>query len=397
MSIDIESSIIEHLEDPAHIIDSDLRLIFFNHAFKKWNEEIGLISNPLGMRIDEAFNFLTEEIIEEYKEIFRSKIQKISEETTTIGNKTFYTRTQRIPIILENEVKFIVTIVRNITPSKRTQKALLESERKYEFLMNNLPEIIIELDKDGVFTYVSPQSSRLTGFLPDEMVGKSSFEFIHPEDLDALRKIITNALKGKRFIEFHLRALHKDNSYIPILATGNLVEINGEIKFVGFLTDISDHIRVQQELMRSEARYRMLLKKLEDGVLLEDKDGYFSFVNPSAGKILGYSEDELIGMRWSQLVSTDDYETMKEEVSKWLEDHSSTYETKVKRKDGRFVPVLIKATPIFKEKNDIEEFNGVLVVLTDITDRTQARKERARLAKRQRELWIKQHTSFELP
>ena len=57
---------------------------------------------------------------------------------------------------------------------------------KYRTLVDNVSDVIIEIDTEGNFSYVSPNVTSLTGFTPEEVIGKSALHYIHPEDLTVI-------------------------------------------------------------------------------------------------------------------------------------------------------------------------------------------------------------------
>ncbi|MFW9854415.1 MAG: PAS domain S-box protein [Candidatus Thorarchaeota archaeon] len=131
-------------------------------------------------------------------------------------------------------------------------------------------------------------------------------------------------------------------------------------------TSRESYLVTLQALKESEAKYKMLVEKLDQGVCLEDPNGYFKFVNPKAAEILGYDVSELEGQHWTIIVSVEERAKVAAETEKRPQGIGSRYETSIIAKDGRIVPVIVTAAPIF---GDDGKFEGVLTVFTDITDR----------------------------
>lgn len=131
-------------------------------------------------------------------------------------------------------------------------------------------------------------------------------------------------------------------------------------------------LQSRKETDESRINYRMIVEKMQEGVLLEDLEGNIAFVNPRTAELLGYSEDELIGKHWTFIVPKEYFNQITVETAKRPEGVSSTYEASALARDGRHIPVIITATPIF---NKSDEFKGVLSVFTDITKRKKAEEE----------------------
>jgi PAS domain S-box-containing protein len=132
-----------------------------------------------------------------------------------------------------------------------------------------------------------------------------------------------------------------------------------------------------QETDRLRAFNENIVQSMQEGVLLEDAAGCITFVNPRTVELMGYTADELIGRKWSELVPLDQFDLVQRETEKRPQGIASRYETLLLTKDGRRVPVIVGARPLFEDGR----FSGVLAVFTDITDRVEMEEKlRARAA-----------------
>jgi len=111
--------------------------------------------------------------------------------------------------------------------------------------------------------------------------------------------------------------------------------------------------------------------------LIEDAEGRIRFVNPKMEAILGYTQRQLVGQRWSEIVSPICLEELEKEKEKLLQGVKWYYEAVLLHTDGTEVPVVANATPLFQGS----KFTGVLTVFTDIAEakRRIAEAERDRL------------------
>ncbi|MHA2204197.1 MAG: PAS domain S-box protein, partial [Candidatus Hodarchaeales archaeon] len=125
----------------------------------------------------------------------------------------------------------------------------------------------------------------------------------------------------------------------------------------------------EEALRESKEKYQMLIERMEEGVVLEDEYGFFTFVNPRATEIIGYTESELVGKHWKELIPDEELDGMTFEAGKRREGISSTYETKALAKDGSQIPISVTATPLFSKN---KEFEGVLTVISDMTKHKKA-------------------------
>ena len=121
-------------------------------------------------------------------------------------------------------------------------------EEMYKNIINNLMDIIIVLDLKGNFLYVSPQIYDISGFTPEEIIGKSGFKLMHPDDIKKAADVLKEAINKKNKIYVEYRTIHKDGHYIDVSASGRIVNIEGEDRIFAVVRDISDKKKSEQRL-----------------------------------------------------------------------------------------------------------------------------------------------------
>jgi PAS domain S-box-containing protein len=125
--------------------------------------------------------------------------------------------------------------------------------------------------------------------------------------------------------------------------------------------------RVEQALLESESRYRVLMEQASDGIFVLDKDGRLTDVNPSACEMLGYTSEELIGMARQDVIVPLDYTRSPEGESDFREGRITVRERVFRRKDGSTITAEISA----KLLND----GRTLAIARDVTERKVAEVE----------------------
>ena len=131
------------------------------------------------------------------------------------------------PVYDDNTGQLVGTvhIMTDITAKKQTEDALRESEEKNKNIINNLLDTILIIDISGKFLYSSPQIYNLSGYTPEEIVGKNGFSFIHPDDLNNAINTLKNALAKRERVYIEYRTRHKDGHYIHVSSSGRIVNI----------------------------------------------------------------------------------------------------------------------------------------------------------------------------
>lgn len=108
----------------------------------------------------------------------------------------------------------IFGVIQDVTERVGAQAALARSEESHRLLAENASDVVLRTGVDGSVTYVSPSCRDVSGYLPEELVGRPSAEFIHPEELPVVHAahvaIITGA-QDSVTVEYRLK--HKDGEW----------------------------------------------------------------------------------------------------------------------------------------------------------------------------------------
>jgi len=245
----------------------------------------------------------------------------------------------------EGEVISIVSISREITAQKLEIDELAEREALFRLLAEYTSDLIGRLDPDGTVTYISPQIKDILGYEASEIKGTRLFDKLHPDDVEQawtnFQRIVDEPFQQLPLTEYRLQ--HRDGHYIWLEGTGRAVidAETGKARYVvGLNRDITERKAQRDALIESEARFRLLAEYANDMIALHDKEGNFIYVSPSCRLLLGYEQDELIGLNYKALIHPEDLASFSSNIYfKTLDD--STIITKedyrYKHKDGYFV------------------------------------------------------------
>jgi PAS domain S-box-containing protein len=136
-------------------------------------------------------------------------------------------------------------------------------------------------------------------------------------------------------------------------------------------TTVIDAVKRKGEIERLKDFNERIIRCIEEGILINDVNGYITFVNPKMVEMLGYMEHELLGKHWKKIVPPAYYKKVEEEISRRPRGEKSSYEICLLSKDGKEIPVIVSATPIFEDGR----YAGDLAAFTDITERKKAEEE----------------------
>jgi PAS domain S-box-containing protein len=270
----------------------------------------------------------------------------------------------------------------NVTESKRMQRALEESEKKYRELTEMLPQTVYELDKNGNILFFN-QTGFLQFGLDESDLGTSSFCFIAPEQHAEMRANMHKTLtEGKISFGNKYTAVRKNGTTFPALTFAAPIISDKEVVGIrGLILDISEHEAMEKAVRESEKKYRTLIDKATDGILIT-QDGVFKFVNPAFCEMMQYVEKELINKPFIDVVDKEHHAEMLENHKRRMtgESFPAIYRAKLYRKDGSNIMVELNS-----RTTDFEGNPASFVITRDITDRLQIEEE-LRKAKKELEL-----------
>lgn len=191
----------------------------------------------------------------------------------------------------------------DVTEYKLTEKALKESQRQYQDLVENINDIIFNLDSEGIFAYISPVVEKITGYKPQEVIGHSFVEFIHPHDLLGVKKSMKDAMKGNVY-PYEFRILCKDGSIINIRSFGRPMRDKKKIVgIIGLITDITESKKMEVALQESEEKLRNIVEDLPSFICRFLPSGKITFVNENYCKYFNKKKEDLLGKNFFNLLS----------------------------------------------------------------------------------------------
>ncbi|TFF88491.1 MAG: PAS domain S-box protein [Promethearchaeota archaeon] len=257
-------NILDSIADPIHVLDRDLRLVYLNDSLKAWIKDLDLEREEMRDRkLNEVFPFLEPKIMKEYEYVLQTGKILITDESTKLGDDIIYTESRKIPILENNEVSQVLTIIRDFTKRKLYEKKLKNSEKKYRSLFENAPYSIFLINMEGKIIDCNQASVELFGFSKEEMIGGSHRELnIHPEKKIKLYiKRFVQLIKGNSVKPIETQLITKERELIWVNVRSSLVSIGNEEFIQTIIQDIREKKRVEDELKRLNEIKSDLLKR----------------------------------------------------------------------------------------------------------------------------------------
>ena len=296
---------------------------------------------------------------------------------TMIGEQKMILEKLVVSIDKEGDADKLYIVKTDYTNIENAEKSLIETQRKFQFISENLSDFISIHDPDWNFTYASPSVKNILGFEPQEILGLGGFDLVHASDL---LNILDNSLQpivlDKKETQFRYRMLSKDGSYKWVETYAKpVINTKGEISSIICSTrDVTDQVNAENRLKESEEQYRLISENSNDLISIHNLENEFIYVSPSCKQVLGYDASELIGKKPHDvyLKNEKDNTSIENELNELVRlkkerKYISTITTK--NGDEKLLEVWVK--PIFKG----EELVALQSASRDVTEREKLLKE----------------------
>jgi len=271
-------------------------------------------------------------------------------------------RDRTVELQISNEA-----LQREIAERERTEERIKTSEMFFREIIENSSDMILILNKRGILTYASPSVERFLGYSPEEMMGKSSFRFIHRADIERAMQDFSKAIQVKELaMPNSFRVLRKDGSERILEGLGkNLLDNPAIAGFVMNVHDVTERRRVEE----SSRLFAHTLEGISEIVTITDLDDRFTFVNQAFLKAYGYEREEVIGKHVGMLWSANNPEGLLKEILEQNRSRNWNGELFNRTKDGREFPISLHTSRIRNEKGEVI---GLVGISQDITERRKA-------------------------
>lgn len=187
----------------------------------------------------------------------------------------------------------------DITKEKEAEKALKESEQKFNRAFNNTPDIIMITSlNDGKIIEVNDCITRIAGYRKKDVIGKTTPELNFWADMTDRNRYLQMMKNEGRVLNLESKFRKMSGEETPAMISGEIIEIQGEKCILSVIHDISDRKKAEAALRESERRFRDIIEKVNMISAFVDASANITFVNDYLLKLTGYTREELIGKNW---------------------------------------------------------------------------------------------------
>jgi PAS domain S-box-containing protein len=254
-----------------------------------------------------------------------------------------------------------------IAERKQAEEALRQSENKYRTLVENLPQKIFLKDKNDVYISINENYASDLKIRPDEITGKNDYDFYPTELAEKYRADDRRIMESGKTEDLEERYVQDGREVWVHTVKIPVKDKKGQcVGLLGIFWDVTERKRAEETLRESEERYKALFEGSAEGILVADiEKKEFKYANPAACKLLGYTNEELIGM---SIIDIHPQEALEHAISEFeaLAHGEKTLAPQIPclRKDGTIIYADITSTKVLIDGRECN-----VGFLTDITER----------------------------
>lgn len=374
--------IIDQLPIPFYLFNEEGKHLLWNKVllnYTGYTEEEFQEIDPFVCYRGEEFNKIKKAIEQAYIE---GTVEAEAKMTSKTGNEIpFYFKASKIDYYGQN---CIFGVGMDMSDIKKAEKQLRLNERKYKALVEEGTDLLFLLDQEANFIDVGLNIHYNLGYKAEDLVGKNSFDYVHPEDKEKILAQFKDLFNNRIVRSTPYRFMHKDGYYIWIQSTGtNLLEDEALNAIVVNSTDIT-------KVIESERRFKTLVQDGGDMISILDEKGHYLYVSPTTETILGITPGEFFNKNAFSFVHEEDLERIKEGFDQLF--HQKRVEVgpyRFQDKEGNWRWLETVATNLISDP----VIGGIVVNSRDITEKYIAQENLQRSEARYR-VFFESQTNF---
>ena len=266
----------------------------------------------------------------------------------------------------------------------KEMKTLSELDQQQKEILNSVQEGVIVYDLDLNHLIWNPYMEKLTGIPAEDVIGHHQTElFPFPFEtgvMSSLEKLLTTDITTNLRFPYDIKKTGKTGWASE--TSSQLKNSKGElIGIIGIVHDITEYKKREADLVISEQRYRLIFERASLGIANTSLESEYLDVNQKFCSILGYSHDELLKIKFTEITHPDDQANSKEGVLGLINGNLSVFSTKKRyiKKDGAIVWVDLSSALVRDVEGEPLYFTTIISDITEQRIKDEALMENERL------------------
>ncbi|HEX8303487.1 MAG TPA: PAS domain S-box protein [Jatrophihabitans sp.] len=244
------------------------------------------------------------------------------------------------------------------------------TERPFRALLERGSDLVIICDRNLVISYAGPSLWQMFGCLSRDVIGQSGWDYVHPEDLPAVRRDWEGAIAGVgEYRRLELRVRNGQNRWRWIeVRISNLVADVSIGAMVLNVRDVTDQHETAEALASSEHLLQAIVDASVEGVCIVDPEGAVVLANYRIAQMLAVDHGRLLsGVIW-EFFDEETSEMLQHRLRQRARGVRELYEFNFRRLDGQQRWLRVAGAPWYDQSN---RYMGAVEMVTDITEQKQ--------------------------
>jgi PAS domain S-box-containing protein len=239
-------------------------------------------------------------------------------------------------------------------------------------------EAITITDADANIVTVSPRFTEITGYAPEEVIGRNPRILQSGRQDAAFYRAMWGEIVSRGHWSGEIWNKRKDGSVYPEwLSVSAVRDDSGNVtNYVAVFTDLSERVAAEQSVRSSEQRYRTMFEEAPEGVWIIGADERTVEVNQHLCDLLGYSREDMLGKTPTDFTDAENSRIFEVQKNRRETTEKRNYEISLRHRDGHNIPIHFSATNLRREDGSLL---AVLAFVTDITEHKAHEREMRRL------------------
>ena len=239
----------------------------------------------------------------------------------------------------------VVTALVEVTAEHEAAVELRRSQEAFRLLAEQSGDVVARMDMENRYVYVSPACERVYGWRPEEMIGRSAFDFIHPDDVAARQRLRLELLDGREAAASEFRVRAPDGGWVPVRGTMALLRSSDGAPeaLLSTARDMRPRRAADEALRRATEQFTSAFAHAPIGMALVGVDGRFLRVNRALCDLVGYAEDDLLTLTFQDITLAEDLDSDLALFDEVMDGARTSYtiEKRYVRADGRLIWALL--------------------------------------------------------
>ena len=285
--------------------------------------------------------------------------------------------------ILANQTAIAIDKVRLYDEALVNTQKLRESREMSRITLENAVTGV-SIVQGGKFQYANPIFEEMLGYSSQELVGKPTADYIHPDDRERVIKEAIASLKGNIKAPHEFRLLKRDGSIVWVLEKVVSIKFKAKRAAMAIALDVTELKHAEQALRESEEKLKIVFDAIKDGIVVTDLKVNMLQVNEAARRLSGYpTKEDMIGRNALDFITAEDMEKALRPLSDGTKGKGSFIDWgdfKLHSKQGEVFDAEIGVSTL----KDIDgALSGFVTIIHDVTERkrmmSQLRESEAKL------------------